>query len=105
MSVLLRWSLIVSFNVPPLTYVTSTAQCRSWQCVRQVLRSAARGERFIPGARLAIMQQRVFSVVDPSAWNDLPFELCSLLMGHPSKFDICLKSFFFGHDWAGSASD
>jgi len=42
-------------------------------------------------------------VVGPSAWNDLPFELRSLLVDHPSKFHISLKSFFV-RDWAGSAS-
>src|SRR6218665_475415 len=41
----------------------------------RVLRSAARGEFLVPRARLAIMQRRAFSVVGPSAWNDLPFEL------------------------------
>ena len=69
---------------------------------RRVMRSAARGEFLVPRARLAIMQRRAFSVVGPSAWNDLPFELCSLLMAHPSKFYISLKSFFV-RDWAGSA--
>src|SRR6218665_2765888 len=34
--------------------------------------------------------------------HDLPFELRSLLMAHPSKFYISLKSFFV-RDWAGSA--
>src|SRR6218665_1970383 len=54
----------------------------------------------VPRARLAIMQ---FSIVGPSAWNDLPFELRSVLMAHPSKFYISLKSFFFVRGWAGSA--
>jgi len=54
---------------------------------------------------LGIMQQRAFSVVGPSAWNDLPLELQSLLMAHPSKFYISLKSFFFVHEWAKSASE
>jgi len=40
----------------------------------------------------------------PSAWNDPPFELRSLLMAHPSKFYNSLKSFFV-RDWAGSASE
>src|SRR6218665_3685762 len=64
---------------------------------RRVLRSAARGEFLVPRARLAItcMQRKTFSVVGPSAWNELPFELRSLLMAHPSKFYISLKSFFF----------
>jgi len=51
------------------------------------------------------MQQRALSVVGPSAWNDLPFELCCLLMTNPAKFYISLKSFFLGHDWAGSTSE
>src|SRR6218665_1222436 len=38
------------------------------------------------------MQQRAFSVVGPSAWNDLPVQLCSLLMTSPSKFYISLQS-------------
>src|SRR6218665_1538364 len=71
---------------------------------RRVLRSAARGEFLVPRARLAIMQRRAFSVEGPSAWNDLPFELCSLLIAHPSKFYISLKSFFFVRDWAGNAA-
>src|SRR6218665_3703695 len=62
---------------------------------RRVLRSAARGELLVPGARLAIMQRRAFSVVGPSAWNDLLVELRSLLMTSPSKFYISLESFFF----------
>ena len=44
-------------------------------------------------------------IVGPSAWNDLPFELRSVLMAHPSKFYISLKSFFFVGGWAGSASE
>src|SRR6218665_299506 len=52
------------------------------------------GEFLVLRARLAIMQRRAFSVVGPSAWNDLPFELRSLLMAHPSRFYISLKSFF-----------
>src|SRR6218665_3834721 len=55
---------------------------------RRVLRSAARGGFLVPRARLAIMQRRAFSIVGPSAWNDLPFELRSVLMAHPSKFYI-----------------
>src|SRR6218665_1249515 len=72
---------------------------------RRVLRSAARGELLVSRAHLANVQRKAFSVVGPSAWNDLPVELRSLLMARPSKFYICLKSFFFGRDWAGSASD
>jgi len=50
------------------------------------------------------MQRRAFLVVGPSAWNDLPFELQSLLMAHSSKFYISLKSFFV-RDWVWSASE
>jgi|SRR6218665_1385114 len=45
-----------------------------------------------------------FSVEGPSAWNDLPFQLQSLLVVHYSKFYISLTSFFV-RDWAGSASE
>ena len=44
---------------------------------RRVPRSAASGELLDPRAHLAIMQRMTFSVVGPSAWNDLPFELRS----------------------------
>src|SRR6218665_596336 len=71
----------------------------------RVLRYAARGELLVPRAHLATMQRRAFSVVGSSAWNDLPVELRFLLMACPSKFCISLKSFFFGRDWAGSASE
>ena len=98
--VLLRWSPGVSFAVPPLTFVMSSVLA-----AHQVLCSTARGQLLVPRARLAIMQQRALSVVGLSAWNDLPVELRSLLMTSPSKFYISLKSFFFGHDWAGSASE
>jgi len=101
----LRWSPVVSFNVPSLTFVTSAALCWSWQSVPWVLHSAARCELLVPQARLAIMQRRAYSFVGPSALNDLPFELRSLLMTQPSKFYISLKCFFFGRDWAGSASE
>src|SRR6218665_1064162 len=67
--------------------------------------SAARGELLVPWVHLATVQRRVFSVVGPSACNDLLIELCFLLMTRPSKFYISLKSFFFGRDWAGSTSE
>ena len=70
-----------------------------------MMRSAARGEFLVPRARLPIMQRRAFSVVGPSAWNDLPVELRPLLMTRPSKFYNSLKSFFFGRYWVGSASE
>src|SRR6218665_2836223 len=78
--------------------VSVLAACR-------VLSSAARGEFLVPPPPFPIIQQRAFSVEGPSAWNDLPLELRSLLMAHPSKFYISLKSFFFVRDWAGSASE
>ena len=55
---------------------------------RPVLRSAAKGEFLVHQARLAIMQRRAFLIEGPAAWNDLPFELHSLLMAHPSKFNF-----------------
>ena len=70
-----------------------------------MLGSAAKGELSVPRAHLATVQRRAFSVVGPSALNDLPVELRSLLMTHPSKFYISLKFFFFGRDWDGSASE
>src|SRR6218665_2274866 len=94
----------VSFVVPP-SYLRNLCSPVSVLAARRVLRSAGRGELLVPRARLAIMQLRAFSVVGPSAWNDLPVELRSLLMTSPSKFDLSLKSFFFGRDWAGSASE
>src|SRR6218665_2035487 len=72
---------------------------------RRVLRSAARGEFLVPRARLAIMQRRASAIVGSSTWNDLPCELRSVLMAHPSKFYISFKSFFFVRGWAGSASE
>src|SRR6218665_3985756 len=75
--VLLRWSPGVSFAAPPLTFVTSAAQCR-FLAARRMLRSSARGELLVPRAHLATVQRRAFSVVGPSAWNDLRVELHSL---------------------------
>src|SRR6218665_1290594 len=43
------------------------------------LHSATRGELLVPWSCLAIMQRRAFSVVHPSAWNDLLFELHFML--------------------------
>src|SRR6218665_1113046 len=60
--------------------------------------------RLVPRVCLAIMQRRAFLVVGPSERNDLHFVLHSLLMAHPSKFYISLKS-FIGQDWAGIASE
>jgi len=79
------------------TFVTSAAQCRYWQRV-QVLHSAAMGELFGPSGPFSYCAAKGPSVVGPSAWNDLPVELCFLLIALPSKFYISLKSFVFGHD-------
>src|SRR6218665_2585472 len=73
----------------PLTFVTVH---------RRVLRSAAKGELLVPRAHFTTVQRRAVLVVCPSAWNNLPVELRSLLMVLPSRF-------FFGHDLAGSASE
>ena len=98
---------IVSLCVLPYTpsYLCDFCCPVSVLAAHQVLRSAARGELFVPWASLAILQWRAFSVVGPAAWSDFPFELQSLLMAHPSKFFIFLKSFFFMFDCAGSASE
>jgi len=45
-------------------------------------------------ANLDVFEDVSSSVVGQSACNDFPFELRSLLMVHPSKFYISLKSFF-----------
>src|SRR6218665_2056893 len=85
------FSPVISQSQRLLRHPSSALSC--FLCVYAY--SAARGEFLVPSARLAIMQRRAFSVVGPSAWNDLPFELCSLLMADPSKFYISVKSFFF----------
>src|SRR6218665_3008611 len=99
----LQWSHVVSLAAP--SYLRDLCCPVSVLAARRALRSAARGEFLVPRARLAIMQRRAFSVVGPTEWNHLPFELRSLLMAHPSKFYISLKSFFFVCDWARSASE
>jgi len=70
--------------------------------MKRVHRTATNGELLVPPARMALMQRRTFSVVGPSVWNDLPLELCSLLVAHPLKFYASLMSFFLSRDWAGS---
>src|SRR6218665_2641233 len=85
-----RITAMVSRLCPWLRPLLPPRPLLSVLAARQVLRSAARGEFLVPRARLAIMQRRAFSVVGPSAWDDLPFELRSLLMAHPSKFYISL---------------
>jgi len=57
------------------------------------VRSAARGELLVPWAHLATVQRRAFSVVGPSAWNDLPVELRSLLMARPFQILHFLEVF------------
>src|SRR6218665_112057 len=99
--VLLRWCVL---RCAP-SYLRDLCCPVSVLAARRVFRSAARGELLVPRARLATVQRRAFSVVGPSAWNDLPVELHSLLMTSSSKFCISLKSFFFGRDWAGCASE
>jgi len=54
---------------------------------RRVQGSAARGELFVPRARLVIMQRRAFSVVGPSARNDL-VELRSNFFADDPTFQI-----------------
>ena len=96
-----HFTLYASYLYTPSYLCDLAAQCRFWQRVGCCV--LLRGVNF--WAHLAIMQRRAFSVVGSSAWNGLPFELWSLLMAHPSKFYISLKSFFFVCDWAGSSSE
>src|SRR6218665_2869561 len=100
-----RESIREKLYMCPLSYLRGLCCPVSVLAARWVLLSAARGEFLVPRARLSIMQRRAFSVVGPSAWNYLPVELRSLLMACPSNFYISLKSFFFGRDWVGSASE
>jgi len=67
-------------------------------CPASVL-AARRVLHSVPQTRLAIMQQRAFLVVGPLAWNDILFELCSLLMAHPSKFYISEVLLWSGLGW------
>src|SRR6218665_445960 len=85
---------LLSHHICAPSYLRDLCCPVSVLAARRVLRSAARGEFLVPRARLAIMQRRAFSVVGPSAWNDVPVVLRSLLMAHPSKFYTSLKSFF-----------
>src|SRR6218665_498947 len=94
--VLLRWSPSVSFAAPPLTFVTSAAQCRFWQRIARCV--------LLRGVSFWSLGPKGLSVVGPSACNDFPVELRSLLMTCPSKFYIFLK-FFFVRDWSVSASE
>ena len=60
----------------PLTSATSAAQCRFWPHVGCcVLLRGVSVWSLVP-----VWQRRAFSVVGPSAWNDLSFELRSLLL-------------------------
>ena|SRR6218665_1823181 len=48
--------------------------------------SVARGELLVPRAQLATVQRRAFSIMGPSAWNNLTVELRSLLMTRLPNF-------------------
>ena len=72
---------------------------------RRSLRSATRGDFLVPFARTSIMQQRAFSVVGPSVWNDLPSALRSLPRDSTGSFHDRLKTFLFEQAWVGSASE
>src|SRR6218665_2136232 len=97
---LLGWSPGGSFASPHLTFVTSAAQCRFWHRVGCCV--LLRGARFWS---LGPFSYYAAKAVGPSSWNDLPVELRCLLISCPFKFYIFLKFFFFGRDWAGSASE
>ena len=72
---------------------------------RRALRSTTRGELLVPRARLAIRQRRVLSAVISSIWNDLPLELRSLLVVHPTGLPKSVKYSFFSRGWTGRASE
>ena len=56
-------------------------------------------------ARTASMQRRAFSVVGPTAWDDLPSFLRLSPRIHSSSFYTLLKTFLYDQAWIGSASE
>src|SRR6218665_3881151 len=66
---------------------------------RRALRSSARGELLVPGARSALKQRRAFSVIGPSTWNELPLTLRLLPQNNMSSFCKLLKTFLFDRSW------
>src|SRR6218665_3242675 len=88
----LQWSPVVSLAAPPITFATSAAQCRFWPHVGCCV--LLRGGSFWSLGPVWLLCSEGSFRLCPSAWNDLPSELRSLLMAHPSKFYICLKFFF-----------
>ena len=74
----LHWFNAASSAVLHLTCLTSAAQCLMLQSVEVV--SALFCYRGGLELILAIMQCHVLLVVGQSIWNDLPLELCSMLV-------------------------
>ena len=72
---------------------------------RSALRSSSRGDFLVPFARTATMQRRAFSVVGPTAWNDLPSFLRLSPRIHSTSFYALLKTFLYDQAWLGSASE
>src|SRR6218665_3429200 len=77
-------SRCVLFCDPSYMYLCDLCCPVSVLAARRVLRCAAMGELLVPRAHLATDQRRALSVVGPSAGNDLPVELRSLLMALPN---------------------
>ena len=67
----------------------------------RVLRSAVRGELLVPCAHWVTVQRRAFSVVGPSAWNDLAVELRSLQMHGPPFQILHLPEVLLLWPWLG----
>jgi hypothetical protein len=82
------------FSLPP-SYLCQLFTLASASLGRRSLRSATRGDFLVPFSRTATMQQRSFSVVGPTVWNDLPLFLCMLPCNSSTSFHRLLKTFLF----------
>ena len=71
----------------------------------RMLRSVTQGLLVVPFSRTATMQQRAFSVVGPTTWNDLPLDLRLLSRNLNSTFYSTLKTVLFDRGCNGSASE
>src|SRR6218665_946311 len=90
---------------PPLTFVTSAAQCRFWQRVRCCV--LLRGVSFWSFGPIELMcSEGLFRLWAQQHGMISPLSCVPCcLVACPLKFYISLKSFFFGRDWAGSTSE
>src|SRR6218665_2833006 len=88
-----------SIDSPPLSGIAPTYLLELFTLTlasygEQSLRSASRGDFVVPHARTAIKQHRAFSIVGPTAWNGLPFQLRSLPRDLSSYFTSSSKLLF-----------